>query len=60
MGDLRAAMLNAATYLDDGLDAQIAGDAPAVRDALEVARAMVDVAIGQLGGSSSENLGILH
>jgi hypothetical protein len=54
-GEIRAAMLNAVAYLDGALDAQIEADAAAVRDALEVARAMVDVALSQLHAPSSEN-----
>jgi hypothetical protein len=50
-GDRRAALLNAEAYLDAALDAQVEGDDAGVRDALEVALASIQVALG----SSSEH-----
>ena len=57
-GELRAALLQAETYLDAALDAQIEGDDDAMRDKLEVLRAIVEVALGQI--SSSEYLRGVH
>jgi hypothetical protein len=51
-GELRAAVLHAAAYLDCGLDAQIDG----VRHALEVAGAIIKVALGILPGPSEPSL----
>jgi hypothetical protein len=52
-GDLRAALLNAAEYLDASLDAQLAGDDAGVREALEVLAAIIKVALGSSSGSGT-------
>jgi hypothetical protein len=50
-GDLRAAMLNAATYVDDALDAQCEADDAKLVNAVEVAIGFLTVALGQMRGS---------
>jgi hypothetical protein len=53
--DVYASLLHAAHYLDASQDAMRGGDDAGVRAALEVLRAIVEVALGQLPGSSSEH-----
>jgi hypothetical protein len=47
-GDIRSALLNAAVYVDDALDAQIEGDDAKLLNAVEVLRSIADVVIGQM------------
>jgi hypothetical protein len=51
--DAYAGLLHGLDYLEDALDHLREADDDAVRHALEVIRAIVDVALGLLGGSSS-------
>jgi hypothetical protein len=50
--DVRGALLTAAEYVDEALDAQIEGNGAAMRSAVEVARSILAVVLGQVGGSS--------
>jgi hypothetical protein len=55
-GDVRAAMLHAATYLDASLDAQIDGDEAELLRNLETLGGLVAAITGQLRGSSCGTL----
>jgi hypothetical protein len=59
-GDLYASLLQADSYLEAARDQLRAGDEDAVRHAIAVLRAIVEVVTGQLRGSSSENVGTLQ
>jgi hypothetical protein len=47
-GDLRAAMLNAETYLSDALDAQCEADDARLVNAIEVALGLLTVALAAM------------